>query len=283
MTRRPLGRGLDALLGGGGGVEARREEGLRELGVHLLERGRFQPRTDMNQAALEDLAASIRVHGVMQPVVVRPSTNGRFEIIAGERRWRAAQLAGLTTIPAIVRDVADDAVLALALIENIQREALTPLEEAGAMKRLQDEFAMTQQQVAEAVGKSRATVTNLLRLLALEPPVRRLLESGAIDMGHARALLPLPAALQVQLAERVASRGLSVRETERLARQDPQPELPESPARDPDVRALEERIGARLGAPVSIESRRGGRGRVVIGFASLDEFDAILQALGVDH
>jgi ParB family chromosome partitioning protein len=278
MKRRALGRGLDALLGGGTAPPP--EQGLHELPVHVIERGRYQPRLDIDPEALEALAASIRTHGVMQPIVVRPLPDGRHELIAGERRWRAAQLAGLATIPAIVRDVTDDAALALALIENIQREGLTPLEEATALKRLQDEFAMTQQQVADAVGKSRAAVTNLMRLLTLETPVRRLLESRRIDMGHARALLGLTGAAQVQAAEQVAARGLSVRDTERLVQRASRP--PRAvPAGNADVRALEDRLAARLGTRVSIASGRRGSGRVVIAFRNLDEFDALLHALGV--
>ena len=290
MKRRGLGRGLDALLGDTPRNHAVSEETYREIPVHLIEKGRYQPRREMRPEALEELAASIRSQGVMQPVVVRAlgrkegDRDGaeHFELIAGERRWRAAQLAGLTNIPAMVRDVPDEAALALALIENVQRENLNPVEEAFALKRLQDEFQMTQQEAADAVGKSRVTVTNLLRLLNLEPDVRELLERGALEMGHARALLGVAAQVQVDLARQVVDRSLSVRETEALVRRaslDTAAGPKVGAAKDADTRRLEGDLTARLGAPVSIDHGAKGAGRVVIRYSSLDELDGILRHL----
>ena len=290
MKRRGLGRGLDALLGDAPRNHAVSEESYREIPLHLIEKGRYQPRREMRPEALEELAASIRSQGVMQPVVVRAL--GRkagdqegaehFELIAGERRWRAAQLAGLTNIPAMVRDVPDEAALALALIENVQRENLNPVEEAFALKRLQDEFQMTQQEAADAVGKSRVTVTNLLRLLNLEPDVRELLERGALEMGHARALLGVAAQVQIDLARQVVDRSLSVRETEALVRRASLETAARPKAggtKDADTRRLEGDLSAHLGAPVSIDHGTKGAGRVVIRYSSLDELDGILRHL----
>ena len=286
MKRRSgLGRGLDALLG-----ESRSsaDDVYRELPLQTIQRGKYQPRRDIQPEALEELAASIRSQGVMQPVVVRSIGDDRFELIAGERRWRAAHLAGLQTIPAMVRNVPDETALALALIENVQREDLNPVEEAFALKRLQDEFAMTQLQVAEAVGKSRVTVTNLLRLLHLSPEVRGMLESGALEMGHARALLGAPEAQQQLLAEKVVAGGLSVRDTEALVRRanaTAQAALPGSAhgraatQKNADTRRLETELAGKLGAPVTIDHSARGSGRVVIRYASLDELDGILRHL----
>src|SRR3990167_7832322 len=225
VKKRGLGRGLDALLGSTS-VASLEEQALKAdsrefqyLPLDLVQRGKYQPRRDMDPAALEELAQSIKAQGVMQPIVVRPIANGRFEIIAGERRWRASQQAGLETIPAMVREVPDQAAIAMALIENIQREDLNPIEEAVALQRLQQEFQLTQQQVAEAVGKSRVTITNLLRLIALPEEIKTLLSHGDLEMGHARALLGLPAAQQVEGARHVVARGLTVRQTEALVRQ----------------------------------------------------------------
>lgn len=284
--KRGLGRGLDALLGSpvnsldAASEEEPGERALRELPLDLVQRGRYQPRTDMDPEALEDLAASIRAQGVVQPIVVRPLEGGeRFEIVAGERRWRAAQLAGLHEIPAVVRDVPDQAAVAIALIENIQREDLNPVEEAHALRRLIDEFQMTHQQAADAVGRSRAAVTNLLRLLDLNPDVKRLLEKGDLEMGHARALLGLPGDSQSQAAARVVAKGLSVRETEQLVRRllSPSPERsPESQAMDPDIRRLQDDLSGQLGAQVKIQHSARGRGRVVVHYNSLDELEGIL-------
>jgi len=279
-----LGRGLEALLGGAF-APAEEPEGpvvpasiVRELPLDLIERGRYQPRTDMDPAALEDLAASIRAQGVVQPIVVRPLLGGeRYEIIAGERRWRAAQIAGLASIPAVVREVPDQAAVAIALIENIQREDLNPIEEARALNRLIEEFALTHQETADAVGRSRAAVSNLLRLLELTGEVRTLLENGDIEMGHARALLALQGEAQGQAARLVVARGLSVRETERLVRrmlQEPGGTRPV--VVDPDTRRLQDDLAQRLGARVSIQHSGRGKGRLVIQYNSLDELDGIL-------
>ncbi len=289
VKKKGLGRGLDALLGGSVSTPEPSlekevpEKSLRELPVDLIQRGRYQPRTDMDAEALEELAASIRAQGVLQPVVVRPmSDTGRYELIAGERRWRAAQLAGLQEIPAVVRDVPDQAAMAIALIENIQRENLNPVEEAHALHRLIDEFDMTHQQAADAVGRSRAAVSNLLRLLDLSPDVKALLENGDLEMGHARALLSLNADQQGQVARQVVAKGLSVRETEHLVRrlQRAAPgDRPQSsvPAPDPDIRRLQDDLSAQLGAMVKIQHTARGKGRLVVHYNSLDELDGILN------
>jgi len=284
--RRGLGRGLEALLGGPFGPE---EEGrqaeeetvaLRELPIEVIERGRYQPRTDMDPSALEDLAASIRAQGVVQPIVVRPLPGGdHYELIAGERRWRAAQMAGLDRIPAVVREVADQAAVAIALIENIQREDLNPIEEGRALNRLIEEFALTHQEAADAVGRSRATVSNLLRLLDLVPEVKTLLENGDLEMGHARALLALPAEDQIQASRLVVARGLSVRETERLVRRMLQQSAgPKATAlaSDPDTRRLQDDLSERLGAVVHIRHTARGKGKLVIQYNNLEELDGIL-------
>lgn len=256
-----------------------RDGDLRHLPVECMERGRYQPRKDMSADALEELAESIRAQGVMQPIVVRPLGEKRFEIIAGERRWRAAKMAELDTIPAVVREVADDAAIAMALIENIQRENLNPMEEASALIRLKEEFGLTHQQVADAVGKSRAMVTNLLRLMTLEPDVKTLLEHGDLEMGHARALLSLSGMKQEQAARTVVARGLSVRQTEALVR-DFEKEKPAKPApakEDPNVRALVNDVSERLGAPVQLQQGQGQKGKLVISYNNLDELDGILS------
>jgi ParB family chromosome partitioning protein len=286
VKRKSLGRGLDALLStsassGPSSTDASQSE-LREVPVDLLARGQFQPRVDMHEDSLRDLADSIRVQGVVQPIVVRPigKSNGetRYEIVAGERRWRAAQLAGLATVPALVRDIPDEAAVAVALIENIQRENLNPMEEARSLSLLVTQFEMTHAEAAEAVGRSRAAVSNLLRLLDLPAPVSRLLESGALDMGHARALLGVGSAeLMVELAQRAASQGWNVRETERAVQRLASGKPKKSSARvtDPNVRRLETELAEKLGAAVSIEASGKG-GRLVIRYGSLDELDGIL-------
>jgi ParB family chromosome partitioning protein len=265
---------------------------MAHLPLTALQRGKYQPRVDMRQEALEELAISIRNQGLIQPIVVRPLPGGadsqggaRYEIIAGERRWRAAQIAGLATIPAIIRRVPDEAAIAMALIENIQREDLNPLEEARALERLVSEFQVTHQQAAEAVGRSRAAVTNLLRLLELAPEVSALVEKRQLEMGHARALLGLPnRRQQVQAAQQVAREGLSVRATEALVRRLNQPAAtaPKSDSaakqqNDPNVAALQQSLGERLGAKVLIQQDSGGKGRLVISYNSLDELDGILH------
>ncbi|MCJ7557815.1 MAG: ParB/RepB/Spo0J family partition protein [Gammaproteobacteria bacterium] len=284
--RKTLGRGLDALLGTGPRDNKEPAEGgdLRFLAIDLLQRGQYQPRHDMRPESLQDLADSIRAQGVVQPIVVRPlapqaGQPRRYEIIAGERRWRAAQLAGLQEMPAVVRHVSDSAAVAMALIENIQRENLNPLEEAAALTRLITEFDMTHQQAAEAVGRSRAAVSNLLRLLELAEDVKILMQERKLEMGHARALLGLPTARQqVEVATVVTKRGLSVRETEAMVRGllKPKSGKPAKPAADPDIRALEGELGDKLGARVQIQSSAGGKGKLVIAYNSLDELEGIL-------
>jgi ParB family chromosome partitioning protein len=277
-----LGRGLDALLGGGGAGE-REEERLAQLPVAALRPGKYQPRTRMDEASLEQLAESIRSRGVIQPVVVRPLGDSQYEILAGERRWRAARIAGLDHLPALVRDVPDEAALGIGLIENIQREDLNPIEEASGLKRLIDEFRLTHEEVARAIGRSRAGVTNLLRLLELAPAVQALLQDGRIDMGHARALLAVSKARQVELAHRIAEQGLSVREAERLVQRASAPghatAHKPAPRLDADSRRLEEELAQILGAPVHLKPRAAGKGSVVIDYASLDELEGLLVRL----
>jgi ParB family chromosome partitioning protein len=281
--KRGLGRGLDALLGGTT-VNALQEEAaqvdtreLQYVPLELIQRGKYQPRRDMDQTALEELAASIRAQGVMQPIVLRPIGGGRFEIVAGERRWRASQLAGQDKIPAMVRDLPDEAAIAMALIENIQREDLNPIEEAVALQRLQQEFELTQQQVADAVGKSRVTITNLLRLIALPDEIKTLLSHGDLEMGHARALLGLPLEQQVEAARHVVARGLTVRQTEALVRQwlSAKP-APAKAKTDPDISRLEQKLAERLGSPVQIKHGSKGKGQLVIRYNSLDELQGVL-------
>lgn len=282
--KRGLGRGLDALLGGAS-VSAMQEEAakvdtreLQHLPLDLIQRGKYQPRRDMDPQALEELAQSIKNHGVMQPIVVRPVSGGRFEIIAGERRWRASQQAGLEKVPALVREVPDEAAIAMALIENIQREDLNPIEEAVALQRLQQEFQLTQQQVADAVGKSRVSISNLLRLIVLPEEIKTLLSHGDLEMGHARALLGLPAEQQVEGARHVVARGLTVRQTEALVRQWlSSKETPKAEVKvDPDISRLEQRLAERLGSPVQIKHGQRGKGQLVIRYSSLDELQGVL-------
>ncbi len=282
--KRGLGRGLDALLGGAS-VTAMQEEAakvdtreLQHLPLELIQRGKYQPRRDMDPQALEELAQSIKNHGVMQPIVVRPISGGRYEIIAGERRWRACQQAGLECVPSLVREVPDETAIAMALIENIQREDLNPIEEAVALQRLQQEFQLTQQQVADAVGKSRVSVSNLLRLIALPEEIKTLLSHGDLEMGHARALLGLPADQQVEGARHVVARGLTVRQTEALVRQWlSSKEAPKVEVKvDPDISRLEQRLAERLGSPVQIKHGQKGKGQLVIRYSSLDELQGVL-------
>jgi ParB family chromosome partitioning protein len=276
-----LGRGLDALLSTSD--ESGASDALRSLALDKIRSGRYQPRTRMDEASLDELAASIKSQGVMQPILVRPIDGGRFEIIAGERRWLAARRAGLDEIPALVRDVPDQATLALALIENIQREDLNPLEEAQGIKRLIDEFGLTHEAAAQAIGRSRSAVTNLLRLTQLAPPVQSLLLAGRLDMGHARALLALPIAEQGAAAAKVADQGLSVRDAERLvnAALDHRQKSRRGAGRrfDADVARLESELAEGLGASVRIQSARKGAGRIVIQYSSLDQLEGILARL----
>ena len=271
-----LGRGLDALLSGDTPAASDR---LLTLPLSALKPGPYQPRTRMDQAALEALAESVREQGIMQPILVRKN-GAQYEIIAGERRWRAAQMVGLNEVPVLLRDVEDRAVMAMALIENIQRESLNPLEEAAGLERLIREFGMTHEAAAKAVGRSRAAVSNLLRLLHLSKPVRELLMDGTIDMGHARALLPLPAAKQHEAAYEIADRGLSVREAERLAARLARAEAPAPKARkDRDVLRLEEALSEKLGVAVSITAAKNGAGKLTIRFADLDQLDELLKRI----
>ena len=277
-----LGRGLDALLGGEEPAAARAAgDQQAELKVDLLQPGKYQPRTHMDEAALKELANSIRMQGVMQPILVRPVGGGRYEIIAGERRWRAARMAGLSDVPALVREVPDNAALAMALIENIQREDLNPLEEANGIQRLVTEFNITHDKAAEMVGRSRSAVSNLLRLLALAEPVRDLVHQGMLDMGHARALLALTGMQQIETARLIAARGMSVRETEKLVGR----LLRGTPAKksrktsDRDVLRLQEELAQKLGTKIEIKAGNKGRGAVVIQYSNLDQLDAILARL----
>ncbi len=286
VKKRGLGKSLDALLAYTSSereqpisdVDNSTQEKLASLGVEQIQRGKYQPRREMDSAALEDLANSIRSQGIIQPLIVRPVGN-KYEIIAGERRWRAAQLAGLTEVPAIIRHIPDEAAIAMALIENIQREDLNPIEEAAALERLIIEFGMTHQNVAEAVGKSRTSVTNLLRLLALPDEVKNLMEQGLLEMGHARTLITLPEAVQLETAQLIVARKLSVRETENLVRklQTPQLENATRKYQDPDIMHLQDSLSKQLKLRVAIQCNAKGRGKLVIHYKSLAELDGILS------
>lgn len=274
-----LGRGLDALLSGNA-----KEQGdvLSEMKVGQLKPGKYQPRSHMDEASLNELAASIKAQGVMQPILARMLSDGSHEIIAGERRWRAAQLAGLERVPVLVRKVADNAALAMALIENIQRENLNPLEEAVGIQRLIDEFEMTHQAAADAVGRSRSAASNLLRLLKLPQEIQIMLMKGSLDMGHARALLALDAAHQIMVANKIEAKGLSVREAEKLVHEilNPAPAHKKAkPSRD--IIRLQEIIADRLGAKVGIHHGKKGAGKLVIEYGTLEQLDGILAAIGV--
>ena len=293
VKRRGLNRGLDSLLGGSAKTlqaevsdtgpsaeEYKLDKSLQNLAVEHIERGRYQPRSDFNSEALQELADSIKAQGVVQPVVVRPlsSRPGHYELIAGERRWRAAQLAGLHEIPAVIRDVTDQQAMAMGLIENIQRQELNPIEEAIALKRLIEEFSLTQQEAADAVGRSRVAVANLLRLLTLEPEVKALLEEGKLEMGHARALLGLLGSAQREAAHKVVTRGLSVRETEQLVRKSSEPSKPKASNKiDPDTKRLQDDLSETLGAKVQFQHSANGKGKMVIQYNSLDELEGILS------
>jgi len=290
--KRGLGRGLDALLGptradtarpaAAPSVAPEGAEALRTVGVELLQRGKYQPRVDMHNESLEDLADSIRAQGVVQPILVRPVGAGGYEIIAGERRWRAAQLAGLQEVPVVVREMDDRAAIAVALIENIQRENLNPLEEARALERLIGEFDMTHQQAAEAVGRSRTAVSNLLRLLELGEVATAMVQRGELEMGHARALLALDGRRQAEAAHQVVNHALSVRATERLVKKllaeaSAGPAKAAAARRDPDLVHLEQGLSDRIGAPVQVQHNQKGKGRLIINYNSLDELDGILE------
>lgn len=298
--KRGLGRGLNELLASAKAapvaVDELKAEGeplpaepgqpagaiLKKLPVDLMQRGKYQPRIDMHPETLQELADSIKAQGVVQPIVVRPIGDGkRYEIIAGERRWRASQMAGLHEVPCVVRDVPDQAAMAMALIENIQREDLNPMEEARALQRLIQEFELTHQQTAEAVGRSRAAVSNLLRLLDLEDEVKTMLENGDMEMGHARALLALSGEAQRSAARTVVAKGLSVRETEQMVRRlQAEPGEQTAPKReDPNIRQLQEELSQRIGAAVKFQHGASGKGKMVIQYNSLDELDGILERI----
>ncbi|MDH0341812.1 ParB/RepB/Spo0J family partition protein [Chromobacterium haemolyticum] len=273
-----LGRGLDALLSTAETVDDR----LTSLPIDSIRPGKYQPRSFMDEAALDELAASIRAQGVIQPLVVREVGFGDYELIAGERRWRASRKAGLTEVPAVIKSVPDEAALAMALIENIQRQELDPIEEAQGIKRLIDEFGLTHEAAADAVGRSRSAVSNLLRLLALPEPVQTMLHQGRLEMGHARALLALPVVEQLGLAQEVGDKGLSVREVERRVQQtavEKTTVAPQQKRTDPDVSRLAEQVSERIGARVSIRHANRGNGRLVIEYATLDELEGLLEKL----
>lgn len=291
VKKRGLGKGLGALLGNNITKTANNQSvsentekspsnndgNLQNMPIEFIQPGKYQPRLDMHQESLEDLANSIKAQGIMQPIIVRPVSEKMFEIIAGERRWRASQLAGLGEIPVIIKDVPDDAAIAMSLIENIQRENLNPIEEAIALKRLQDEFELTQQEVADAVGKSRASVTNLMRLLTLNLDVRTSLEHGDLEMGHARALLTLSSEKQASAAKTVIGKGLSVRQTESLVRRmQAETDTVKSKQVDPDIKQLQDELSQKLGAEVMIQHTAKGKGKLIFKYGSLDQLDGIL-------
>jgi ParB family chromosome partitioning protein len=273
-----LGRGLDALLGSN--EESPRKDAQAMLPVGAIRPGKYQPRTHMDEKSLQELAASIKAQGLMQPLLVRPIGREQYELIAGERRWRAAQVAGLGEVPVLVREVPDNVALAMALVENIQREDLNPIEEAAGLQRLIEEFRMTHEQAADAVGRSRSATTNLLRLLKLAKPVQAMLMQGALEMGHARALLGLDGARQIEAANRIAARGLSVRESEALAtRLQRSPVARRKQRTDRDLARLEEEVSARLGTTVQIRPGRKGSGTIVVSYSGLDHLDQLLKKL----
>ena len=294
--RKKLGKGLGALLSNGGAQnmsslfgKSSDESGkapsvvegeLKHIPLDLIQRGKYQPRAEFDEAALEELALSIKSQGLMQPIVIRSIGTQKYEIIAGERRWRAAQIAGLDSMPALVKTVSDEAAIAMSLIENIQREDLNPIEEALALKRLQDEFKLTQQEVASAVGRSRTAVTNLMRLVGLHGDVQKMLQKGLLEMGHARAILTLSDTKQVDFARKIAKQGLSVRQTEELVRKSNNSKpVVSKPSIDPNIKNLEESLGEKLGAKVLIEHKSNGKGRLIFTYNSLDELDGILAHL----
>ncbi|MBV8208880.1 MAG: ParB/RepB/Spo0J family partition protein [Burkholderiaceae bacterium] len=284
ILRKPkgLGRGLDALLGDSGAALQAPAGAPQVLAIERLRPGRYQPRTRMDPQSLNELADSIRAQGVIQPILVRPAGGASYEIIAGERRYRAAQIAGLAEVPVLVKQVADEAALAIALIENIQREDLNALEQAHGVQRLINEFRLTHEQAAEAIGRSRSATTNLLRLLNLAAPVQQLLMDGALEMGHARALLPLPSARQIQLGQHIAARGLSVREAETLATHAPRPAHGRAKPRaepDRDLLRLQEELSDSLGTNVTVRADAKGKGQIRIDFSSLDQLQGLIERL----
>ena len=278
VKKRGLGRGLDALLGDFS-TTPEKPQTLETLPIEYLQRGKFQPRKDINPEKLQDLANSIKAQGIIQPIVVRAIDINRYEIVAGERRWRAAQLAGLADVPVVIKDVDDHSAMAIALIENIQREDLNPLEEADALKRLLEEFTMTHQQIADAIGKSRTTVTNLLRLIELESDVKTLLINKQLEMGHARALLALEGSQQIEAARKILRNGLTVRAAERLIKEIQQPKPTKIKVVDHDTLRLQEDLTNKLGAKVVIDHKENGTGKLVIAYSSLEELDGIIEQI----
>ncbi len=288
VKKRGLSRGLEALLQGSSSLDTdfnsqQSDNNIREIPVEWLQRGNFQPRRDMDQDSLADLASSISNYGMMQPITVRSVGIDRYEIIAGERRWRAAQQACLTTVPVLIRNVTDEDALALALIENIQREDLNPIDEAMALQRLQTEFAMTQQQLANTVGRSRSTIANILRLTKLKLEVQQMIKHGDLEMGHARALLSLPQDQQYELAREISEKGLSVRQTEALVRKrlNQSKQKTVSKHTDPDMQNLEESLSTFLGSSVLIQQTAQGKGKLVIKYASFDQLDGIIERFDI--
>ena len=279
LKKRGLGRGLDALLGDAVASEEKQQH-LHTLPIEYMQRGKYQPRKDMNADRLQELADSIRAQGIVQPIVVRSLNADKYEIVAGERRWRAAQLAGLQEVPVVIKEIDDRAAMAIGLIENIQREDLNPLEEAEALKRLIDEFTMTHQQIADAVGKSRATVSNLLRLIDLQPEVKKMLAQGQLEMGHARALLALEGNYQVAAAKKIVAAGLTVRAAEKLVKAKPASNIGRKKRYiDPDTLRLQDELTGKLGAKVLIEHQSNGKGRLVISYTSLEELEGVMKRI----
>ena len=280
LQKRGLGRGLDALLGDVSVKEAPAKEekqAAQTLPIEFMQRGKYQPRQDINPEKLQELADSIRAQGIIQPIIVRKIAADKYEIVAGERRWRAAQLVGLQEVPVIIKDIDDRATMAQTLIENIQREDLNPLEEAEALRRLLDEFEMTHQQIGDSIGKSRTTITNLLRLMELQPEVKKLLVTRQLEMGHARALLGLEGLKQVAAAHKIVKEGLTVRAAERLVKDSQaEPKAPKVKIIDHDTRRLQDELTAKLGAKVLIDHKPNGVGKLVISYSSLEELDGII-------
>ncbi len=284
MVKKPgLGRGLDILLSSPNTQKsnANNDSNFRQLAIDKIHKGSYQPRVRFDPESLQDLADSIKAQGLIQPIVVRRTEGGKFELVAGERRWRAAQIAGLREIPAVVREIEDQTAAAMALIENIQREDLNPLEEAGAMQRLINDFGLTHQQTADSVGRSRSAVTNILRLLDLEQTTKDLLDENKLDMGHARALLGLEGEVQVQIASKIADKQLTVREAERMVRilNNPVEKKPKVTKKAPEVEGLEKSLADKIGAKVDIQYNNKGKGKLVIEYNTLDELDGILEHL----
>jgi ParB family chromosome partitioning protein len=281
LKKRGLGRGLDALLGDVSSVsEPEKTSDQQVLPIEFLQRGKYQPRKDMNPESLQELADSIKAQGIIQPIIVRLVSDNKYEIVAGERRWRAAQIAALAEVPVLIKDIDDRAAMAIALIENIQREDLNALEESEALKRLIDEFSMTHQQVADAVGKSRAMVSNLLRLLDLQNEVKTLLAKGFLEMGHARAILAADAEKQIEIANKVVKQGLTVRATEKLIKDLNTEKKPVIKQVDTDTLRLQQQLSEKIGAKVTINHQQNGKGKLIFDYASLEELDGIIERIG---